>query len=267
MKVWTKQEDEFVVSNYKLNTIKIILGVLKNRTWRAIGARAQLLGIKREMGASYANICYFDKWNENMAYILGFIYADGCIIDRKKSTGDEVLYIALANADYDHLVKIRDKIAPNKKIWVYYKKLNNKYYRIDYLRIGSRYLCKRLKDLGVKNRKSKVLEFPHVPKKYLSHFIRGYFDGDGSFLIYRNEPRLSFCSGTKVFLDYISLLIANNLGLSKKNIIYGKVAGAYYLHYHTRESIVVGEWLYNNSSIHLGRKYDTYLEAKNEIYG
>jgi hypothetical protein len=50
------------------------------------------------------------------------------------------------------------------------------------LTFSSREMCKDVEKLGGIKHKSLILEFPSfdiVPEKYMSHFIRGYFDGDG----------------------------------------------------------------------------------------
>ena len=50
--------------------------------------------------------------------------------------------------------------------------------------IGSKYLFNKMVELGFPPRKSLILKFPdYIPKEYLSHFVRGYFGGDGSINI------------------------------------------------------------------------------------
>ena len=55
-----------------------------------------------------------------------------------------------------------------------------KYYQLS---LRSKIICEDLKKLGCLQKKSKILVFPtesQVPKNLIHHFIRGYFDGDGS---------------------------------------------------------------------------------------
>lgn len=51
---------------------------------------------------------------------------------------------------------------------------------------------------------------PNIPKELIRHFIRGYFDGDGSAcfsyatkLNKHRTLRISFCCGSKQFLEDI----------------------------------------------------------------
>lgn len=259
-RVWTKEEDDFLLNNYEKSDKKVLTNNL-DRSWSAISCRASKHGIKRQLGSNYANIIYFDEWSNNMAYILGFIAADGCIIDRSKSTGDKVLSIALGEKDYSHLEKIRDELAPNKKIWKYTKKIGKNEHLIYYLRIGSRYICDKLMEIGIYHRKSKTLKLPIIPDKYTNHFVRGYFDGDGSFGVYKNQERVSIASGSKEFLEDINKIIHSECDLGIKNIVYGKSSKAYYLIYHTLDAIKFCDWMYKNSALYLDRKYEKYRRA------
>jgi len=65
--------------------------------------------------------------------------------------------------------------------------------------------------LGLCPKKSKRIKLPNVPRKYFSHFVRGYFDGDGNVTIctYKRKARndklttvlqSGFTSGSKEFL-------------------------------------------------------------------
>jgi intein/homing endonuclease len=53
--------------------------------------------------------------------------------------------------------------------------------------------------MGMVPNKSLVLKFPDIPKEMYRHFIRGYFDGDGSLCLHINkrgkfQPLLSITS-------------------------------------------------------------------------
>jgi len=259
-RLWKDWEDQLIKQHYTTAKKDFLINGL-HRTWCAIQQRASKKHkLLREKGANYANITYFDNWSNNMAYILGFIAADGCIIDRTKSSGDKVMSIGLSTKDYNHLLTIRNELSPNKRISKYIKRCNNKKYCLCYLRIGSSYLCDRLLDLGITPRKSQTLVFPNIPDKYVSHFVRGYFDGDGSFGVYGkySEARVCFASGSVGFLKSLNNTIRKKCNLSYKNIIYGKLSRAHYLSYYSNEALSVCNWIYHDSEIHLERKYNKY---------
>jgi intein-encoded DNA endonuclease-like protein len=51
---------------------------------------------------------------------------------------------------------------------------------------------------GIMPNKSSDVKFPVVPKEYMSHFVRGYFDGDG-FVNY-HKYFVSFVGGSELFM-------------------------------------------------------------------
>ncbi|MEL3972227.1 LAGLIDADG family homing endonuclease [Rossellomorea oryzaecorticis] len=48
---------------------------------------------------------------------------------------------------------------------------------------------------GIQPNKSLSIQLPTIPDSYLNHFIRGYFDGDGS--IYKSRNCVCIVSGNK----------------------------------------------------------------------
>lgn len=143
---------------------------------------------------------------EEKAYWLGFIFADGSVTIR--STGQAVLQIKCHIKDIDHLNKFHKDIGTNKPIKYYSQKTaysNGKYAQSALI---SDKLVKDLIAKGCVPRKSLILKWPNdLPEELASHFMRGYFDGDGSICeavqktkygIWKH-PAISIC-GTKEFL-------------------------------------------------------------------
>lgn len=99
-------------------------------------------------------------------YILGLILSDGCIRSKDENSTKT---ICISSKDKYILEKIRDIVAPNKKI---YKDGANgqvvwrNQYDIDYLASH-----------GIVERKTKIARLPIVDNMW--HMIRGFFDGDG----------------------------------------------------------------------------------------
>ncbi|MGN0966721.1 MAG: LAGLIDADG family homing endonuclease [Candidatus Coprovivens sp.] len=74
--------------------------------------------------------------------------------------------------------KIRSEIGNENQIVKVLHPLNNKL--IDTLTYSSKKMCEDLTKLGAFRNKSLTLKFPDfLDSKLMSHFIRGYFDGDG----------------------------------------------------------------------------------------
>ena len=113
---------------------------------------------------------------EEKAYWLGFLDADGCIHNGRNY--DYGIELGLQEQDYSHLVKFKDFIEKDNKI-CYREKINSYRYQFK-----NKTMNKDLINLGCVPHKSLILKFPdedQVPDNFLIPFIRGYFDGDGSF--------------------------------------------------------------------------------------
>src|ERR1700688_3708512 len=104
---------------------------------------------------------YFENINSHeKAYILGFIIADGCIL---KTRWQNVLKISLSNKDYNHLVNIRDLLAPNIPIIVHPapRPFNPDYIEAR-LSLSSHKIAQDLGKYGVIPRKSKIMQWDDI---------------------------------------------------------------------------------------------------------
>jgi intein/homing endonuclease len=119
------------------------------------------------------------------AYWLGFIFADGSLYKRDNNRGWKGynFELSLKNADREHLVKLAKAIDCNVPIKTRSSTL--KKYGTFYssrLMFFCDEFARNLINCGCTVNKSLTLEFPSeriLPKLLYSHFIRGYFDGDG----------------------------------------------------------------------------------------
>ncbi len=221
---------------------------------------------KKKNNIRYVDERFFKKWSPKMAYILGFFAADGCLtINRKRKNK----YIEFVSIDYEIIKKIRSTLKSEHKIGIAKKGLNNSIaYR---LQIGSKEIYNDLVDLGFIPKKSLILKFPDVPTKFLSHFTRGYFDGDGHCsygkYIKKDRPGQSmfmlsgFTSGSLDFLEKLRDILNK----------YAKIRGgtfyfwnrAYRLSFSCINSQKLFNFLYKNidKSIYLPRKYIKFNKA------
>jgi intein/homing endonuclease len=107
------------------------------------------------------------------AYLLGFIAADGCLYHNK---GCYTLEIELAQKDKEHLEKINFHLTKN---FIQIRERERKGYRSVRLFITNKTLSSNLQRHGIVPAKSLILQPPKISPKFVSHWIRGYFDGDG----------------------------------------------------------------------------------------
>jgi len=151
-----------------------------------------------------------------MAWVLGYIAADGCVMNYKNKP-----YFNLPSIDKETLEKVKramDSEHPihiQSKPGVRYFQTDGKYHycsntQYQFL-VSRRTIVEDLIKLGITPRKSNTLQMPPVPQKYLRHFIRGYMDGDGFISRTRNETKYkvryciitNLCSGSRNFLEAI----------------------------------------------------------------
>ena len=109
---------------------------------------------------------------EEKAYWLGFMYADGYIISDRDAIG-----LSLSTEDINHLEKFLASLNANNKISRYTNNINREYARVI---IYSNKLKNDLISNGCLENKTFKLDFPNIDENLVRHFIRGYFDGDGS---------------------------------------------------------------------------------------
>lgn len=220
---------------------------------------------------SKINQNFFKSWSPKMAYVLGFVFADGAIEDVQKSSRTCYLTITVTSKDVLVLEKIRDAIKSNHKF--YFRNAqemifpNGKKYickERTILRIGCKLMYNNLLELGVTPRKSLTALFPTVPTEYLFHFLRGYFDGDGCIHLIKDRfPRIIFTSGSKKFLEGLSKVLSETLQIPLKPV-YAQLQDSnnycYRLHYNTKMSRIILQLMYKNleQAPYLERKYAIY---------
>lgn len=213
---------------------------------------------------------FFDSIDtEEKAYWLGFIFADGYIysspLDTSKERIDWNFELCAKGDDKAHMEKFAKAIGYNKELHV--TKADKYGHTRCRVCLSSEILWKQLNSLGCTPRKSLTLKFPDESifksKDLIRHFIRGYFDGDGCFTrhIYHTivSPAISFL-GTKDFLDKIleySKIEANY----RHDKCYTEFTWT--LEYHKEPGIELINYLYNNCTIYLDRKYKLYEFFKN----
>lgn len=198
---------------------------------------------------------YFNKIDtEEKAYWLGFLYADGCVHSNNYE-------ISVNITDKEHIEKFKTAIkAFNHNITETQDKRFQNAKTLYQFSIKDKQLHQDLIKWGCIPQKSLLInKIPNIPRDYVSHFLRGYFDGDGSlhYLQSTNNYRISFI-GTKDFLNDIQKELQTNVSLQSN--IAGK---AYVLQIAGRKQVErILNYLYNNSKENnrLNRKYQKYLD-------
>lgn len=206
---------------------------------------------------------FFEKIDcEENAYFLGLMYADGYVVIRenKPKSTSHLAAISLKSSDDYLLEKFSDLIYGKRLLSkiIYEKEEHSDAYRFS---IHNKKICLDLINLGCIPNKSKILQFPteeQVPENLIHHFIRGYFDGDGSCGIYGEKDKLQFSiCGSVFFIDSLSKYLNKkfNYKFSCYNTGNIKVVASS----HSQKVIEFRDFIYENSSISMKRKRDIFF--------
>lgn len=205
---------------------------------------------------------FFDKIDsEEKAYFLGFIFADGC------NTGMS-LNIHVAKKDIDILNKFKKAIKYSGDIKLCKpRKIGNSDYISGpscLIKICRKYICDALIKLGCDIQKTNRIKFPEeniVPKYLIRHFIRGYFDGDGSLHVPKHHPRADVTiAGCPLLMSQMKDFLVNQLDIYLsckiyKNRNYSMIQGS------SIENLMKFlDYLYKDATVFLNRKYNKYQD-------
>jgi len=205
-----------------------------------------------------------------MAYVLGFLMADGYVFTNPRGSN----YFGFSSTDKEIIVKIRTILKSNHKIGV--RRRSNSKWKISYvLQIGSKKVVNELKKFGIVQNKSLIIDFPkNIPRRFLKHFVRGYFDGDGGvsfgFYLQKNRRKLScvfatrFSSGSKKFLEKLLKHLSKYAQIKGGCIAPKKYRKGYDLQFSIRDSLRLYKFMYRNTSRKrfLERKYNIFQKAQ-----
>lgn len=251
--------EENLIQEYKDNKISLTeIAKLKNTSRFKITRYFKLRNIKinsnfRNKKHSF-NESFFEKIDsEYKAYWLGFIAADGHVADYQ-------IQITLNDKDSSHLflfLKNIDSLTHNVKS--YYSKTSYGIIKCSSITLSSKKMSNDLRKLGLESNKSKTLKFPDLEINMIPHFIRGYFDGDGSISLSggrHSKPYVIFLGNNDMMNN-----IKNNLNVSDcisiltrydKNDMYhfriGKKEDVKYMY----------NYFYKESNIYLKRKKEKF---------
>lgn len=207
--------------------------------------------IEREKRKDYEfNRNYFAVLNsEDKAYFLGFIAADGSLVDN--GNGVLVLSISLEEGDRCILESFKEHLEAEQPIYPV---------GINQVRmtVTNKKFAADLMKLGIEQRKSLTMEamLHAVPEQYRKDFIRGYFDGDGSIFLSQTgggEPRHYVgIRGTEAFLEDFRRYCGIRGSLRKDGGIHQWRFGA------KEDVIKFRNLIYQDANVYLARKHDKF---------
>ncbi|WP_110520543.1 hypothetical protein [Herpetosiphon llansteffanensis] len=188
---------------------------------------------------------FFRTWSPTMAYVLGYWWADG-MMRIKTNTGAHE--IRMASNDLDHLEQLANSIGT--KYHLRKVSQNSETFTVEFC---SKEMYIDLLALGGTPRKSRTIGMPDVPDEYLSDFVRGVIDGDGTVGWNGDRPIVHLYSGSTLFLGGFTQRIESLTGIPAPNLIANR--NNYYIKWSTIRARCLAMWLYrNNNGLMLARK-------------
>lgn len=191
---------------------------------------------------------------EEKAYWLGFIYADGSLSSRNNS-----LTVGVSSEDGVHLSRLANMFNKEVKYYAHFSKICNKELKRAQFQVCDKTLKLNMISNGILPRKTYIDSdyiFECIPSNLINHFVRGYFDGDGTVTGSGKDVAFGF-AGVQKFLIRMKNEICSRIGLSNVAILQKK--GICTLTWRGRKQLIaMKEWMYKDATIWLGRKYDRF---------
>ncbi len=195
------------------------------------------------------------KWTEDFAYAVGLLATDGCL-------SSDGRHLSLVSKDREQVEAIKRCLGLGAGIRRHDAGVAGKdraYFRIQW---GDVILYDFLRSIGIRERKSLTIGALQIPDEYFFDFLRGSFDGDGSFYSYR-DPRwstsfmiyTSFASASHAHVCWLRETVRRLAGIVGHVSVSKRGNGMYSLRYAKRESLQLLARLYSKAgSACLARK-------------
>lgn len=256
--IFTNEQLQYMRDNYDKKTYREIAKEL-GFTEKQVRTKINTMGLTKRRKF---NDGYFNNINSpNQAYWLGFIYADGYIVDNPKSATYELGMELHINDRYilEELNKDlgSQHIVQNKHG---YKEFNGYSYETDssVIRIYSKRIVKDLERYNIVPNKTNCSEFPKCNNLYFFDFLRGFCDGDGCIYVNKNNIRVQFINSNREFLEYLSQEIEQRINIHGH--IYKEKEKKYRLiYFKSNDVLTLLDNMYHNKNNHfLKRKYEKF---------
>lgn len=203
---------------------------------------------------------FFETMNDKLAYVLGFLAADGCV-----SSSSNLIDIKLSKVDEDFLKMLREYIG-GRPITYYTTQTG---FDVACYSFCSQRVKQTLAQYNIVPRKTFTYRFPtNIPYEYQIDFIRGYFDGDGSVSTAGPSAiRWQLCSATPDVLEKICDYFFKRYQIEKTSIMVSnknRKNNFYYIQYSSCPTRQIYHALYYKDDIlYLPRKKQKYEEIYN----
>jgi hypothetical protein len=268
-----KERDYLDITKWMPEQLEKLKRVYSNSSWedlkkefpfstmRGIQAAANNLGLYKTNRLSNAYLEHderlFDSWSEKSAYLLGYLEADGCIhylksSEDKKRNRSVCVKFATSLKDRDFLELLKVWVGSNATVgvWQNCKWKGKKHY-------GCRFAVTSRSWVDFLKSHLRTGYIPKdIPSELLHHYIRGYFDGDGSIYLEGKTQRYksNFVFSNKQLAEEFAVILRTVTG--GKLTVYEKTNSdkCWYITISYGVNNLFKNYLYKNASFFLLRK-------------
>ena len=166
MERWTEEDLELVKEKYK-DSKEVLLKTFPNRSYNQIKGKINDLGFRRRKNLEL-NRSFFSTITQESAYLLGVLEAEGSINKNK-------IVFGISSKDSNWFYSIVSLTGSKATVRLQVSGGFASNYPGIYIDFCSKQWVEDLDKLGFRKG-----HLPKIPNKYLKHYMRGYFDGDGT---------------------------------------------------------------------------------------
>lgn len=185
-------------------------------------------------------------WCPRLAYAIGLLATDG-------SLSRDGRHIDMTSKDKDQLENILECLGIENRIGE--KSSGSSKRRCWRVQFGDVLFYRFLVDIGLTPAKSKIMGALAIPQKYFFDFLRGAFDGDGTFYSYW-DPRWKssfmfytvFISASSSHIDWLRKKLSSQLNI-RGHITHDNRKSTYQLKYAKKESLKILKKMYHNCEV------------------
>lgn len=260
---WTEAQKHYIVEQYNKTKNSNVIGEQFGVSAEAIRRvlRKENIEIINHRQRLPRNSNFFENIDTpEKAYWLGIMYSDGYVSESRRGLG-------LGMIDKEHVEKFKKALGATEHKITEYLPVSSKNYCYEFTLCDSKIYEDLLKLNVIPRKSSQQIHLPDLKdEELMRHFIRGYFDGDGSFCfsIKNNDFKISFV-GNKTFLtDLKTYLKKDKISLMKDD----RSNITHYFNMRGKKQVYnFLTWMYKDTdeSIRLNRKYDKYLDFLNYL--
>ena len=202
------------------------------------------------------------SWSPSFAYAIGLIVSDGNLSKDGRN-------MSFTSKDIEQIDSLKTALGIDNKTRKIKRK--NEYFVVHF---GDKIFYEFLNDIGITSAKSKTIKAVDISDYFFADFLRGVFDGDGSFYTFSDKRwpnssgfRMSFASASTPFLLWLKEKLSS-LYLTKGFIKQG--GGVMILEYVKGDTRKLFNVMYHNKDVLcLSRKYLKVKKAldRDSIHG